>query len=55
MVYDVSSCFDECIRLREYWNFMQCGEYEPMGLTYENRCNMGEYDAGIRATKFRKF
>jgi len=55
MGYDVSALFLECIRLREYWNFMQCGEYEPMGLTYENRWNMSEYEMGIVSVKFKKF
>ena len=43
--------FYECIRLREYWNFFLCGEYEPLGLNTENRQNMMQYEGAIMMKK----
>lgn len=42
----------ECIRLREYWNFVLCKEWEPYGLNLENRMNFAMYESGIRDKKF---
>jgi len=43
--------FYEMIRLREYWNFILCGEYEPFGLNYYNRNTMIEYNNSIQLKK----
>lgn len=50
-MYDASVCFMECIRLREYWNFLLCGEYEPYGLTIENRYNMEAFEHTVELKK----
>ena len=43
--------FYELIRLRECWNYLVCGEYEPYGLNLYNRAMMAEYDNTIQIKK----
>jgi len=52
--YDASMVFMECILLREHWNYLCCKEYEPFGLTLENRYNMDEFQKCIVLKKFGK-
>lgn len=50
-MYDVSMNFIECIRLREYWNYILCGEWEPFGVNFENRWNMNQYEVALAYKK----
>jgi hypothetical protein len=48
----------ECIRLMDMWNYIKCGEYEPLGLNIMNRINAQTYDqtiGGKVAAKYGRF